>query len=368
MTNFEYWYPWSPARYRADTLHLSCEEDGIYRRLIDHYMETRLPLPGNKQALCRIVGISSEKWDVVSLNILSFFRENDGKLYHKKCDEILLEQDNRSSQKKERAINGAATRWESGASGSSRSQRISEARKKGKHTKEEWDTLIQVCEHKCVKCGASKKRLEGGVLCKDHILPIYKGGSDSIENIQPMCRNCNASKGPENKDYRPIDWRERLQNACKTPAKRHAQDMTGKKIIISSSPLPPASKKVDDDDLKKNVERVRGRVVELVPKLKHHAGGEIRDWIESGADVDREILPAIERTAKNANGEIHSFAYFTPEIQAAIAGSNSPAPPPKTEEEKRASRLALYRWKRERGMFLSPHEERELDEESGVTA
>ena len=81
-----------------------------------------------------------------------------------------------------------------------RKQRMVEARSKGTHTKQEWKALKAEFNNRCVKCGTDEYRVE-----KDHIIPVYQGGSDSIDNIQPLCARCNASKGAENfnwKDYR----------------------------------------------------------------------------------------------------------------------------------------------------------------------
>ena len=74
-----------------------------------------------------------------------------------------------------------------------RRARIAEARKNGVHTTEQWEALKAEFDYKCVECG-----IYGMHLDKDHIIPIYQGGSDGIDNIQPLCARCNARKGPNN--------------------------------------------------------------------------------------------------------------------------------------------------------------------------
>lgn len=58
----------------------------------------------------------------------------------------------------------------------------------GSHTFEEWEGLKKQYGYKCAKCGEEKP------LTKDHILPLSEGGTDSILNIQPLCRSCNSKK------------------------------------------------------------------------------------------------------------------------------------------------------------------------------
>jgi uncharacterized protein YdaU (DUF1376 family) len=107
------WFPWYPARFRADTMHLTAEQDGIYRRLIDHYMETGVALPDNDSALARISGIAIDSWTIAAAILRPFFKPKDGKLFHKKCEEVLADQLARSKKNAEKGKAGAKKRWKS---------------------------------------------------------------------------------------------------------------------------------------------------------------------------------------------------------------------------------------------------------------
>lgn len=108
----EYWYPWVPSRYRADTLHLTPLEDGVYRRLIDHYMETKLPLPDNEVALARIAGLPVAEFRQLSGSVLAFFKRENGLLKSKRCDEVLRDQAERSEKHRAKSAAGGKAKAE----------------------------------------------------------------------------------------------------------------------------------------------------------------------------------------------------------------------------------------------------------------
>ncbi len=79
-----------------------------------------------------------------------------------------------------------------------RAERMFLAKQKGTHTKKEWLNLKSKYKV-CPRCNGKSGLVN---LEKDHIIPIYMGGSDSIDNIQPICAKCNASKGNETINYK----------------------------------------------------------------------------------------------------------------------------------------------------------------------
>ena len=68
----------------------------------------------------------------------------------------------------------------------------------GFHTKGEWETLKAQVNWTCLACLKREPEIK---LTKDHIISAYNGGTDNIENIQPLCLPCNVRKHTKNTRY-----------------------------------------------------------------------------------------------------------------------------------------------------------------------
>ena len=74
--------------------------------------------------------------------------------------------------------------------------RTRKAENGGNHTANEFEILCKEYDYRCLCCGSDNK------LTEDHIVPIAKGGTNDISNLQPLCMSCNASKQDKIIDYR----------------------------------------------------------------------------------------------------------------------------------------------------------------------
>ena len=63
----------------------------------------------------------------------------------------------------------------------------------------QWRALKQQYSNTCLCCLRSEPEIK---LCVDHVIPLSKGGPNTIDNIQPLCKSCNSSKGTSSADFR----------------------------------------------------------------------------------------------------------------------------------------------------------------------
>lgn len=87
------------------------------------------------------------------------------------------------------------------------------------HHEHEWKALCREFGGRCVCCGSREP------LTKDHIVPTQAGGSNSIDNIQPLCDLCNARKSHlHNTDY--VAYRRRYGFEVEDQAAAYAARLT----------------------------------------------------------------------------------------------------------------------------------------------
>ncbi len=77
----------------------------------------------------------------------------------------------------------------------------------GQYTTAQWSELKLEYDYCCLCCDRREPDIR---LTIDHVVPIARGGSNDISNIQPLCIHCNKSKGTKTIDYR------KEQTTCRT--------------------------------------------------------------------------------------------------------------------------------------------------------
>jgi 5-methylcytosine-specific restriction endonuclease McrA len=78
-----------------------------------------------------------------------------------------------------------------------RKRRAARHASSGSFTAEEFKALCDAYGNECLACGDTEAVLEA-----DHVVPLTRGGTDDIGNIQPLCGSCNRKKFVSVVDYR----------------------------------------------------------------------------------------------------------------------------------------------------------------------
>ena len=68
----------------------------------------------------------------------------------------------------------------------------------GSYTVSEWQALLLYYDGKCLCCGTTEN------IQVDHVVPLSKGGTNTIDNLQPLCKACNRQKMTKTIDYRLV--------------------------------------------------------------------------------------------------------------------------------------------------------------------
>lgn len=69
----------------------------------------------------------------------------------------------------------------------------------GTFTAQEWNDLKAHYGNRCLRCGVHESYRK---LSVDHVTPLSRGGSNTIDNLQPLCRPCNGWKHIRDTDFR----------------------------------------------------------------------------------------------------------------------------------------------------------------------
>ena len=156
-----------PSKVNRDGLHCYCNQCMAERKR-DHY---------KKNAVAR--------------------REAERKYYHANADKALQY---RITHREQRAMQHRAHQLLYPERHRTKANRYYARRRgaEGNYTTAEWVALCAYYDNQCLCCGLRKP------LTIDHIVPLIQGGSNSIDNLQPLCRNCNSAKGGKMIDYRGL--------------------------------------------------------------------------------------------------------------------------------------------------------------------
>lgn len=81
-----HYYKFNIKDWSRDTSHLSVEEEGVYRRLLDHYYESESPIPLETKPVIRRLRLGGHE-EATAVILGEFFILEDDGYHHKRCDD-----------------------------------------------------------------------------------------------------------------------------------------------------------------------------------------------------------------------------------------------------------------------------------------
>jgi 5-methylcytosine-specific restriction endonuclease McrA len=73
----------------------------------------------------------------------------------------------------------------------------------GEITSKQWHEILKQHNFSCAICGSKDD------ICIDHIIPLSRGGTNTKDNIEPLCRSCNSKKGNSTETQKATSGRHR---------------------------------------------------------------------------------------------------------------------------------------------------------------
>lgn len=186
-------------RLIADTTDLTAEEFGAYMLLLNRQW-TKGGIPADNSAMARIARVKPARMKAIRTVLGERLQPHpaiEDSVYSPFMERVREEMQSRNRARTAAGSQGGRSKWGTEqANKNKRAERLRAARERGTHTDDEWRRLLDLCGHRCVRCGTQEAEI-----VKDHVVLLARDGSDAISNLQPLCRRCNSAKGPDCTDY-----------------------------------------------------------------------------------------------------------------------------------------------------------------------